>query len=249
MMTGLLFLLCCVLCGIPASAYEDAEASVPVIQLDRWQEHYLQRVQQFREENAALDPETRYVVFVGDSLTEAYPLEVFYPDMPTLDRGIVSDGIIANRPDVINRGVLNRMGPSLLDCQPAAMVLTIGTNQMPHEQYSLEELRDGVAEIVEMTRAHHPGLPIILNTIAPVGRGYKQLDYFQERARAFNSLLKEYAEAEGLPIVDLYAAVADEEGYLRADWTGDNLHISRAGYAAWTEKLKPVIEQAIRPRE
>jgi hypothetical protein len=76
--------------------------------------------QEFIAENAALDRNRRNIVFVGDSLTQGFKLKTYFPDLPVLNRGIVSDGgcdFPSGRS--IYRGVTHRLDESIFNCNPS----------------------------------------------------------------------------------------------------------------------------------
>src|SRR4051794_15592080 len=60
--------------------------------LGKWGDFWIGRVKEFIAENAGLDPKQRNIVFLGDSLTQGFKLKSYFPDLPVLNRGIVSDG-------------------------------------------------------------------------------------------------------------------------------------------------------------
>ena len=41
--------------------------------------------------------------------------------------------------------------------------------------------------------------------------------------------------------LDLWPVLSDGAGSLRAQFTGDSLHLNGAGYAAWVEALRPLL--------
>jgi len=62
------------------------------------------------------------VVFLGDSITQGWAsLAKDFPDLKVANRGISGD---------VTRGVLYRLKEDVLDLNPAAVVLLIGTNDL-----------------------------------------------------------------------------------------------------------------------
>ena len=65
-----------------------------------------------------------------------------------------------------------------------------------------------------------------------------------QRIDAYNQVLQELAETYGVVYLNVAEAVMDEDGYLRADWNFDGVHLNKAGCQAWLDYLRthPVTE-------
>lgn len=220
----------------PAQA-EEAKETVG----ERLSRHYRERVAAFAAENAGLPESQRYVVFVGDSLTEGFDLKTYFPDLKTLNRGIVADGITPSPGMAPDTGLRNRMDESIFDCQPRAIVLLLGANHMPHESEDIRELMEDYRRVYEETRAAFPDVLFIVNTVSPAGNARKDRDLFNQRTRLFNGLLREFAGRNSLPLVDLYSLTSDTNGVLRDELTGDGIHFKPAAYEIWANALREKI--------
>lgn len=197
----------------------------------------MDRVEQFKAENAALDPGTKYHVFVGDSLTEGFALAEHFLDKPVLNRGITSDGIGM---DV--RGVLNRMDESIFDCSPAVVFLLIGVNDLPHEGKTPQSCFEAYCRIVDAVQERLPDVTLVLQTCLPTGEIYKRHAYLNPRIEQYNARIRELAKERKLPLIDLHPLYRDEQGLLRAEMTRDGLHIKKECYGAWADKIKPFLK-------
>ena len=62
-----------------------------------------------------------------------------------------------------------------------------------------------------------------------------------EKIAALNAWLKDYAQREGHVYLDYVTALADEQGFLKAELADDGLHPNAKGYAL----VAPLAEQAI----
>ena len=82
-------------------------------------EHYENRVALFTEENKNYSPGEVDVVFLGDSLTEGYDLDTFYPQYVTVNRGIGGD---------TTDGLWERLEVSAYELEPKVVVMLIGAN-------------------------------------------------------------------------------------------------------------------------
>lgn len=201
--------------------------------------HWDERVASFRLENATLDRKAQSIVFVGDSLTQAYPLEQYYPGLQVLNRGIKADGITPSPGMPPDTGVLNRMGPSIYDTHPSVVIVLLGTNHLAHESEQIGTLLSNYMHLYDLTMRRCPGAQFIVTTVPPVGEKRQDREYFNARVRAFNDALKAFAMAKALPVVDLYSVLVDENGLLCAECTGDGVHLTPLAYERWTAALKP----------
>src|SRR5438045_3090689 len=92
----------------------------------KWQTFWIDRVKEFIAENATLDKDKRYIVFLGDSLTQGFRLKTYFPDLPVLNRGIVSDGVCDFPEGRLHwRGVTHRLDECVYNCRPSHLFFLI----------------------------------------------------------------------------------------------------------------------------
>ncbi len=207
--------------------------SPPVPTPDRWAQLYLDRVALFQQENAQLPPTRKNFVFVGDSITQGFPLEEYFPGLPVLNRGIVSDGIGFDR-----RGVLNRMDSSIFDCTPSVVVLLIGVNDLAHDWVTVEQCFEGYRTIVDRVLDRLPEVKLVLCTVLPTGRKYSRHAYLNPRIDQMNESIRLLARERQLEWVDLHALYRDEEGFLPDALSRDGLHPSKEAYQLWADAVR-----------
>ena len=164
------------------------------------------------------------VVLLGDSLTERGRWADLLPELRTANRGIGSES---------TSDVLERLHCGIV--QPAAVSLLIGTNDLhgPRDQRASAGIAERTDEIVRRLREELPAAAVFLNSLTP------RTPYFAGRIRALNSDYRDIAERRGATFVDLWPALADEDGGIRKEFTKDHLHLSAAGYRAWADVLRP----------
>jgi lysophospholipase L1-like esterase len=113
--------------------------------------------------------------------------------------------------------------------------LLIGTNDL-HTHRRLKD-PDGIVSrvdtIVARIRTSAPDARIFINSVTP------RTPLFAPRIRALNERYADVAKRTGSTYVDLWSALADEDGALRKVFTADNLYLLPAGYAAWRDVLEP----------
>jgi lysophospholipase L1-like esterase len=198
----------------------------------------------YRAANARLPPpaagESR-VVFFGDSVTEAWPLERAFPGKPYVNRGISSQ---------TTSQLLLRMHEDVIDLGARAVVILAGTNDIAGNTgpISLEEIEENFEAMAELARAN--GLRVIFSSILPVHNYTPGSDLnFEprppEKIVALNHWLERYCRANGLVYLDYFSAMVDEHGLMRRELADKGLHPNAAGYAVMEPLAAKAIERAL----
>ena len=196
----------------------------------------------YRDANAALKPpapsENR-VVFFGDSITDIWKLEDYFPGKPYLNRGIGGQ---------TTPQMLVRFRQDVIDLHPSVVVILAGTNDIAGNTGSmrLEDIEADYASLAELARAHH--IAVVFSSVLPV-HNYtpKSQDFFAQRSPekilALNHWLKDYCAANGLVYLDYFAAMVDDKGLLRRDLAEDGLHPNAAGYKIMAHLAEAAVEK------
>lgn len=211
--------------------------------LDRWTRHFWERRDEFREENATLDPNETTVVLLGDSLTEGWKYEDrianYLPEgYHYLNRGITSDHILGDE-----IGLLRRMDESVYDCQPSHVFFVMGVNDLGRTWRRegtpcVARVFAGYRLAVDSMIERCPGVKVCLVTTSPVGGSYEGITpYILE----YNILVRDFAEERGLPMIDLFALLADEENHMPEDLSTDRLHFNSEGFEIYGEAIAEVL--------
>ncbi len=172
------------------------------------------------------------VVFLGDSITQGWgSLAKDFPDLKVANRGISGD---------VTRGVLCRLKEDVLDLDPKAVVLLIGTNDL-EENGDPEVIARNVRRIVAACHSRFPDLPVVVCKVMPSHSSKKRP---AEKIQRLNALVDEVVKA-GPPCVgcDTYSIFADDQGNAKPSEFPDLLHPNAAGYAKFAEALRPVFAQ------
>lgn len=195
----------------------------------------------FKEANMKLAPpapgESR-VVFMGDSITEAWHLADSFPGKPYINRGISGQ---------TTPQMLVRFRQDVIALQPKAVVILAGTNDIAGNTgpMTLEQSEDNLASMAELASAN--GIKVVLCSILPA------FDYPWQpgltpapKIVAINKWLRAYAEEHGHVYVDYHTAVKDERDGLPATLSGDGVHPKPAGYAVMAPLAEAGIEKALK---
>ena len=171
------------------------------------------------------------VVFLGDSITQGWgdDLRGAFPGVKVANRGISGD---------TTRGVLIRLKEDVLDLNPAAVVLLIGTNDL-EEKADPETIAGNLRLIIAALQRHDRNLPVILCEVFPSSASKRR------PTDAIKKINRLYAEArKGDPLVTLletWPLFADAQGDAKSGEFPDLLHPNAAGYAKWAAALRPLL--------
>lgn len=206
-------------------------------------------LQRYREANLAVKPpaanENR-VVFMGDSITDAWPQERFgdfFKGKPYIGRGISGQ---------TTPQMLIRFRPDVIDLKPKVVVILAGTNDIAGNTGPMtnEAIQGNIASMAQLAKAN--GIRVVLASILPVSNYHAGTNVPQttrrpmERIRAINAWLQKYAASEKHVYLDYFSAMIDSSGLLREDLSADDLHPNAKGYAVMGQLAEAAIAQALR---
>ena len=187
-------------------------------------EYYAAKLALFEEENARYADYEVDVAFLGDSLTDGYDLNAYYPQYKTANRGIGGE---------TTHGLLDRMKVSVYDLKPKVAVLLIGGNNLDTMLEDYEALLQGIRENLPQTK-------VVLVSLTSMGGDWARKN---QRAAYNNAIIKRHAEKYGFAFVDLFTPLLDEQsGEIRATYTVDGAHLTPLGYEVFTNTLAPVLD-------
>lgn len=190
----------------------------------------------YREANRNLQTATAHrVVFIGDSITEAW-----LPSHPSLFME-----------DILNRGVsgqtttqmLARFRTDVIDLHPAVVHIMAGINDIGAASGG-ELSRSNIVSMIELAQLHN--IRVVIGSVTPSRSltssiitdpaGYIVLH---------NSWLREYARRHGLVYVDYYAALANDRQGIKDGLSNDGLHPNRHGYDVMTPLARKALAAAL----
>ena len=201
----------------------------------------------YRAANAKLAPPTAMenrVVFMGDSITDAWKLEQSFAGKPYINRGIGGQ---------TTPQMLIRFRPDVVELAPKVVVVLAGTNDIAGNTgpMTLAEIEANLQTMAELARVH--GIHAVLSSVLPVNN-------YTERSKLFfplrppaqivelNQWIKQYAAQNGLVYLDYFSAMVDDKGLLRADLAEDGLHPNAKGYVIMAPLAQKAIEEALAAR-
>ena len=212
-----------------------------------WKAKYEQQLKEdwpwlgkFRDADAALPPpapnENR-VVFMGDSITEGWHLDVSFLGKPYINRGISGQ----TTPQMVLR-----FRQDVIDLQPKVVIILAGTNDIAGNTgpETPEQIEENLASMADLATANH--IRVVLCSITPA------FDYPWKpgltpapKIDAINAWLKGYALVKGYVYVDYHSAMKDKQDGLPPSLSHDGVHPLPAGYAVMAPLAEEGIDKAL----
>lgn len=173
-------------------------------------------------------------LFLGDSLTDYFDLESYFPNQP-----VVNSGIAGNTTDQI----LASMKTRVYDYNPSKIFLLIGTNDL-RDGKSQEAVVQNIEKIIEEIQINRKQAEIFVESLYPVNASVSSAVGVRSNAtiQNINVQLQEYCNEKDLTYIDLYAKLQDEQGNLQTQYTVDGLHLSDMGYQVVAEVLQEYLK-------
>lgn len=183
---------------------------------------------QYQQENAQYGDYEVEVAFLGDSLTDGYDLQKYYPQYITANRGIGGDTTF---------DLQARLQLSVYDLKPQVAVMLIGANNQETMLQNYEDILIGLKNNLPHTK-------IVLLSLTAMGG-----DHWGPKnpMAAYNNVsIKLLAEKYGFTYVDLFTPLYDVSiGEVYAGYTIDGGHFTHEGYTVITSLLTPVLKDLL----
>lgn len=171
------------------------------------------------------------IVFVGNSITDGCEWAELFQNRHVKNRGISGD-----RSDWL----LGRLD-SILAAHPKKLFLMIGTNDLAAGRTPDEIVRD-VERLIDRFQRESKWTKIYVQSILPVnGEGFTKYRSHYEHAHLIvptNKRLEALCHQKGVTYLDVWGALADDEGRLDRRYTNDGLHLMGAGYLVWRDAIR-----------
>ncbi|WP_195283395.1 GDSL-type esterase/lipase family protein [Harryflintia acetispora] len=194
--------------------------------------------------------------FFGDSITNGISVYAFMSNAEVIAATGVNPDSVLTKEAVPVEGeeqritmieALRRSDPKKIYIQLGAN--WVGTNTGIDKETFLHHYRDMLRRI----RSEHPQSVVYLQSMFPVSRAFSSNENGKngngltiEIIKDYNESLRQLASEEAVFYLDIYPALADEEGYLPDDATADGMHLTSQYYEHWFHFLRThTVEGAI----
>lgn len=166
------------------------------------------------------------IVFLGDSITAHGEWSTWFPDREVRNLGVSGD----TTDDVIARL------DAVVALRPGVVALLIGTNDLG-TRHTVEHLVRNIQYLMVSLRRDLLGARLLVQSIMPRGRE------FADQIQDANRHLRQFSPSINAHYLDLWSALALDDGEIDPAFSDDRLHLTAAGYAAWLAELAPALER------
>ncbi|WP_226657828.1 SGNH/GDSL hydrolase family protein [Leifsonia sp. LS1] len=166
------------------------------------------------------------LALIGDSLTQSGDWSALLPGETVWNFGVAGD---------TTDDVVARLG-DVIASRPDTIALMIGTNDLAWRRSAEHVVRNVETALVTL-RKELPEARILAQSVLP--RGVE----FAEQIRDINRHLWQFAPTVHAGWLDLWPAMALEDGELNPAYTEDRLHLNAEGYRVWAGELAPALER------
>ncbi len=137
-------------------------------------------------------------------------------------------------------GVYDRLN-QILPGHPEKLFLLIGINDVSHD-LSADSIANMITTTVERIQRESPETKLYLQSLLPINESfgrYKALTGKTEMIPTINKKLEVIAKERHINFINLFPLFTEKDkSILRADLTGDGLHLNEEGYKIWVKELK-----------
>ena len=166
------------------------------------------------------------IVFLGDSITDFYPVDSIFSELPIIKSGISG---------FTTKDILDRMEVMVYRYNPTSIYTLIGTNDiMVDDEGNKKEAVKNIKKIIKEIQENRAQAKIYLESIYPINKSIDSKmvrDRQNDDIREMNKELKEYCEEKNVTYIDMYNELSDSEGNFEEKYTNDGLHPNDLGYA------------------
>lgn len=210
-----------------AAPARDNPAIVPAHRNNDWTMRYLAINDRVRQGNADL-------IFIGDSITQGWEgsgkevWQKYYGSRRAANIGISGDQ---------TQHVLWRLEHGNIDgISPKVAVIMIGTNNSNADEYTAQEIGDGIIAVCNKVREKLPKTKILLLAIFPRGQ---TLSAQRDKIAKASEIASKIADGKMIHYLDIGEKFIQQDKSISADIMPDYLHLSPKGYQIWAEAIEP----------
>lgn len=178
------------------------------------------------------------IVFLGDSITNGYNVEKYYPK-----NNVVNSGINGNKTE----DLINRIDNDLYKYNPSKVFLLIGINDLCN-YVDEDDIIFNIQRIINGIKNNRKYSEIYVESIYPLSHkkfeetGYTYCsDIDNAKIIMINKKIKEICIESDVTYIDLYSKLVDGNGELKELYTNEGLHLTDLGYLKVTSVLDKYI--------
>lgn len=175
------------------------------------------------------------IVFLGNSITDGCEWSELFDNRHVKNRGISADR---------TAWLLERLDP-IIEGHPRKLFLMIGTNDLAGGM-TPEQIVADIARLIDRFQRESKWTKIYVQSILPVnGDDFSKYPNHYAHSHLIvptNKLLEALCDEKGVTYLDIWGALADDEGRLDKRYTNDGLHLMGEGYLVWRDAIKSYVK-------
>jgi len=183
------------------------------------------------------------IVFLGDSITDGWRLNEYFPGREFVNRGIGGQ---------VTGEMLGRMKADVIDLKPAGMLVLAGTNDIARG-VPLSTIVNNLVMIADLADAYK--IKPMFASVLPISDYHKDVNPRYEMSKLrppsvildLNRWLEAFCKQRHYPYVDYFSPMADPRGYMKSELADDGLHPNSAGYRVMGPIALAVIDRNFGP--
>jgi beta-glucosidase len=232
----------------PCEAILGAHAAVTPVPKDRAPKWWMLRHREVLARVAQGDVD---LLMIGDSITHFWENRgKAVWDQYYAPRNAVNLGFSADRTE----HVLWRLQNGEIDhIHPKLAVLMIGTNNSNGDDYTVEQIADGIKAIVCTLRTKLPETNVLILAIFPRGdaaqkalkTGNATYNAQWEKNDKASQIASQLADGKRVFFLDINKTFLNGQGELPREIMPDLLHPQAKGYALWAEAIEPTVARLL----
>lgn len=188
------------------------------------------------KEIASRDFEKGQIVLLGDCIMDDIDMNRFFPDVVIYNNAVEGDTTTRLQETLYKRAIKYK---------PSKLFLSIGSNDLAYESFSVKEVYHHVIDIVETIQKRSKETEIYLVTTLPVhpSLNWDHPSDMSERVdnmdvSMLNYYLKNYARRHHIKVVDAFKHLKNDFDQLCIQYTTDGFRLNDAGYERYTALIK-----------
>jgi lysophospholipase L1-like esterase len=204
-------------------------------------------LKRYAEDNRKLpppDPAKPRVVFFGDSITDLWRLNEYFPDRSFVNRGIGGQ---------ITGEMLGRLKADVINLRPSVVVILAGTNDLARG-IPLTGIEDNLLMMADLCDTYK--VKVVFASLLPVSDYHKTENASYERTpmrppifiKALNEWIESFCTNRHHIYLNYWAAMVDPKGELKEDLGDDGLHPNAKGYRIMAPLALEAIQKALPPK-
>ncbi len=194
--------------------------------------HWNYKVKQFETLNEPLTENS--VVFLGDSITAGFLVKESNPKIQVFNRGINGD---------TTAGILERLDRTVLNLKPAKVFIMVGVNDIYRYSLDTDDILVNYENIIKKLREDSPNTRIYIQSVLPVGQSIEEdSPGISAVITKLNRGLKEISSIDDMiQYIEIGSLFKDKQGFLKENYSVDEIHINEQAYKIWNDLLKPYL--------